>query len=315
MPDYAALLDREVQAFLERVAEFYPPDATSLSIAEQRATYDRMCAAFDAPRPEGVVVTDRAISGVNCRIYDVKGARGTVLYCHGGGFILGSLDSHDSICAELCAGAGMRLVAVDYRLSPEHPFPQDLDDALSVFDALTSDAGQRIVLAGDSAGGNLVAAVAHARRGHPALAGQLLIYPGLGGAHTLPSYVNHSDAPGLSTRDMAFYQEMRSGGRDVSGDAAFAPLRDHDFSGLPPTVVITAECDPLSSDGEAYVARLSAAGVAAIWREEPGLVHAYLRARHVSARAGASFGRMIQSLRALGDGQLPVFTDAPLSDG
>ena len=285
MPDYAALLDEEVKAFLSKVAAFYPDDAVNLSIADQRRLYDAMSAAFDAGRPAGLVVEDCAFAGVSCRVYGPAAPRGTLLYCHGGGFVVGGLDSHDSICAELSIAAHLRVVAVDYRLSPEHPHPADFEDALRVFDVLAGSADGPLVLAGDSAGGNLVAAVAHARRGTGRLKGQLLIYPGLGGGPDLPSYKTHAHAPGLSTRDMAYYMAMRAGGEDKANDPTFAPLKDRDFSGLPPTVVITAECDPLSSDGDAYVSALRAAQVPALWVEEKGLVHAYLRARHMSAKA------------------------------
>ncbi len=301
MADYDALLDDEVKAFLAKSDSFYPPDAVDLSITEQRTVYDRMCAAFDVGRPEEVNVEDHSFGGVPCRVYDAPEAVGTLFYCHGGGFVVGGLDSHDSICAEFCAQAAMRVVAVDYRLSPEHPHPSDFEDVLAVFDAL----GGPMVLAGDSAGGNLVSALAHARRKRGNITGVLLIYPGLGGDLSLPSYVTHSEAPGLTMRDIAFYMDLRTAGTDKAGDPTFAPLHDTDFAGLPPTVAITAEYDPLSSDGMAYVDALSKAGSPALWREEKGLVHGYLRARHMSAKAGASFERMVQSLRALRIGNLP----------
>lgn len=303
MPDYAQLLDVEVQAFLAKVAEFYPPDAVDLSIAEQRQVYDRMATAFDVGRPSGVQVKDLPFGGVPCRLYEPNEANGTLLYCHGGGFVVGGLDSHDSICAEFCAGTGMRVVAVDYRLSPEHPHPDDFNDALAAFDAVRAAFDGPCVLAGDSAGGNLVAAVAHVRRGQAA--GSLLIYPALGGDWSLPSYVEHSDSPVLTTRDMHFYMQTRTAGKDKTGDATYAPLHDTDFSGLPPCVAITAQCDPLSSDGDAYVQKLNAAGVPAIWREEAGLIHAYMRARYMSGKARDSFARMIVALNALRDGKLP----------
>lgn len=307
MPDYAALLDAEVQAFLQRCDAFYPPDAVDLSVAEQRQVYDAMCAAFDYGHPKGVQSEDRAFGRVPCRVYESGAASGTVVYYHGGGFVVGGLDSHDSICAEFCAGTGLRVVAVDYRLSPEHPHPEDYGDALAAFEAVRAAFDGPLVLAGDSAGGNLAAAVAHAKRSEARLKGVLLIYPGLGGALDLPSYVEHAEAPGLTVRDIAFYGDMRTGGLDKTGDPTIYPLQDTDFAGLPKTVIITAECDPLSSDGKAYAACLSAAGVPALWREEAGLVHGYLRARRMSAKAGASFERMVQSLTALSGGVLPDF--------
>jgi acetyl esterase len=106
-------------------------------------------------------------------------------------------------------------------------------------------------------------------------------------------------------RDLAFYKDIRTGGADFSSDVRYLPLADPDFSGLPPTVVISAECDPLSSDGEAYRDRVRAAGGKAFWHEEPGLVHGYLRARHAAARARESFSRIVAAVKALGERRWP----------
>lgn len=308
MTDYRALLDAEVWAFLDEGARYYPPDAVDLSIAEQRRVYDRMCTAFDQGRPAGVTVTDAPFGGVSCRLYSPTAApKATVFFCHGGGFVVGGLDSHDSICAEFCESTNLRVIAVDYRMSPEHPHPDDFNDAWAALQGVAAAFDGAIVLCGDSAGGNLVAAIAHYARGRidDRISGQLLIYPGLGGDWSKGSYVEHADAPGLTTRDMEFYMNIRSGGQDKTGDATYAPLHDTDFTGLPATVVITAQCDPLSSDGEAYRDALIGAGGNAIWVEEAGLVHAYLRARVMSQKAGDSFARMIASLTSLSAGELP----------
>ncbi|MEO0938021.1 MAG: alpha/beta hydrolase [Pseudomonadota bacterium] len=302
MQGYGQLLDDEIRAFIARTAAFYPPDAVDLTIAQQRAVYDRMCAEFDAPHPAGLQTEDRDFGGVPCRVYTPTNARAaTIFFCHGGGFVVGGLHSHDSICAELAEAAAARLVAVDYRMSPEHPFPDDFEDAWAAFQAVSAETDGPIVLCGDSAGGNLVAAVAHHARGRGAgrITGQVLIYPGLGGARDLPSYTRHADAPGLTTRDMDFYRDMRAAGADVAGDPRFAPLADGNFSDLPETVVITAECDPLSSDGEAYAAAITAAGGSATWIEEAGLIHGYLRARHMSHKARESFARIGAALHRM----------------
>lgn len=307
MPDYAKLMDEEVRAFMARTARHYPPDAVDLTVQDQRRVYNAMCADFDVGYPDDVTAQDRAFGGVTCRVYSrAAPVAGTVFYCHGGGFVVGGLDSHDSICAEFCAGTGMQVIAVDYGLSPERPFPGDFEDAWAAFEAVCAESEGAIVLAGDSAGGNLVAAIAHHARGRidGRITGSLLIYPGLGGDRTRGSYVTHADAPGLSVRDMAFYQTLRSGGQDRTGDPRFAPLQDTDFSGLPPTVILTAEFDPLSSDGEAYRDAIQAARGRAVWIEEAGLVHAHLRARHMSKRAATSFARMIQALTLLRAGQI-----------
>ena len=309
MQDYRALLDDEVWAFLDESARFYPPDAVDLTVEEQRAVYDRMCAAFDFGRPAGVSVEDKKFGGVPCRIYSPAApADVTVFFCHGGGFVVGGLDSHDSVCADFCDLTGFRVVAVDYRMSPEHPHPDDFNDAWAAFEAVTAAFDGPVVLCGDSAGGNLVCAVAHYARGRieTRITGQLLIYPGLGGDDTKGSFVTHAEAPGLTTRDMAFYTAIRANGQDKTDDPTWAPLHDTDFSGLPATVILTAECDPLSSDGEAYRDAVTGAGGRAIWLEEQGLVHAHLRARRMSAKAKLSFERAVASLKALAGSDLPA---------
>lgn len=301
MADYDVLLDAEVRAFLARTEADYPPDAVSLSIAEQRALYDRMCIQFHQSHPPGITVTDVDADGVPCRIYEMGDPTVTVLYCHGGGFVVGGLDSHDDICAEICAGTGFRVVSVDYRLCPEHIHPAAFEDARCAYDWVAARFEGPIVLAGDSAGGNLCAALAHALRGAKTrVIGQVLIYPGLGGDMTRGSYVEHANAPGLSTDDIRFYADLRTGGQEVQNDPTLAPLQDHSFAELPPTVIFTADCDPLRDDGPDYVARLNAAGGKAISINEPGLVHGYLRARSMSSRARESFEAIVLAVEALG---------------
>ncbi len=313
MPDYSQLIDAETWAFIERTNGFYPPDATGLSVAGQRAVYDRMCRAFFAGYPEGVSATTGAIEAegrsIRIRTYSVTqgGEETVVVYFHGGGFILGGLESHDDVCAELCAGTGYRVVSVDYRLAPEHIHPAAFDDALAAYRHVCASGPRTVLLCGDSAGGNLAAAVAHAARDTSRPAdGQLLIYPGLGGDASAGSYVEHAEAPMLTTADVLYYDRVRTGDATPAADPTRDPLSDGDFSRLPPTVVVTAQCDPLSSDGEAYRDRILAAGGKAVWIEEPGLVHGYLRARHSVGRARASFDRIVRALAALGRREWPA---------
>lgn len=310
MTDYAKLIDAETWAFIDRTNSFYPPDAVDHSVEEQRRTYDRMCREFHAGYPQEVTAVDAAIAtsthAVPIRIY--RHARpqeaAVVLYFHGGGFILGGLDSHDDVCAEICARTGYELVSVDYRLVPEHTHPAAYEDSLAAFEWAATTYARPILLSGDSAGGNLAAAVAHTTRAHPrAPIGQVLIYPGLGGRLGQGSYLTHADAPLLSVRDMDYYRDIRAGGRDISGDVTFAPLNDTDYAGLPPTVVVTAECDPLSDDGRDYRDRIEAVGGRAFWVNETGLVHGYLRARHSVAQARESFTRIVEAICALGKGE------------
>ncbi|RUU11339.1 alpha/beta hydrolase [Mesorhizobium sp. USDA-HM6] len=307
---YADLLDPELWGYIDKVNSWYPPEILAAPIAEQRTVYAKMCVAFHQGHPEGVTTSDGLVAAaahaIPVRRYRMadKAAAAIVVYYHGGGFVLGDLDSHDDICAEICAGTGFDVVSADYRLAPEHLHPASVDDALAVFEWVAATSMLPIVLCGESAGGNLAAAVAQATRRHPRHAiGQVLIYPGLGGDETGRSYVEHAEAPLLTVADIEFYRRIRSAPKQSPDDPTFSPLRDSDFSGLPPTVIVTAECDPLSSDGEAYRDRILAAGGRAWWREEPRLVHSFLRARPTVPRAAAAFARIVADIGALGAGR------------
>jgi len=299
-PDYQSLIDSATWKFIRDTDASYPPDTATLSIADQRAIYDRMCRAFHRGYPAGIVAEDRPIGDVPCRLY--AGAGGTILYFHGGGFVVGGLHSHDDVCAELCAGTGLTVVSVDYRLCPEHPHPAAFEDACAATRAALEELPGPHLVAGDSAGGNLAAAVSHAPGRKGKIAGQVLIYPGLGGDRDAGSYLTHAHAPMLTRDDTLFYAAIRHAGPEPAPDPTFAPLSDTDFSDLPPTLAIAAECDPLADDARAYAARITAAGGTALAVTEPGLVHGYLRARATVPRAAASFARIITALRDMAAG-------------
>ena len=307
-PDYSQLIDEETWAYINRLDSAYPPDAVNYTVPEQRTLYDKMCALFYNGRPEGVTVTDLPYGDVPCRLYEAGPSDVTVVYYHGGGFVVGSLDSHDDICAEICARTGYRVISVDYGLAPEVVFPRPFEDSWAAFAAIAQAHPGGLLIAGDSAGGNLGAAVVHYARGRVdgRIAGQVLIYPGLGGDWSKGSYVTHANAPQLTVADMKFYMTVRTGGAaPPSDDPRYAPLQDSDFTNLPPTVIVTAECDPLSSDGETYRDVLLNAGGRAVWFEEPGMVHACLRARHCSVRAKVFFDRVVDGIAALGRKEWP----------
>ena len=298
--DYQSLIDAPTWAFIRATDAAYPPDAASLTIAQQRQFYDAMCRQFDRSYPAGVTAQNVAVAGVACRHY--PGAAPLVIYFHGGGYVVGGLNSHDAICAEIRGSTGLGVLAVDYRLSPEHLHPAAYDDAVAV---VRASAGP-LILAGDSAGGNLAAAVCHGLRGSEvAILGQVLIYPGLGGDRTKGSYITHAMAPMLTLADVAFYAGIRHGGAEVVGDPTVAPLQDSDFSHLPPTVAIGAQCDPLCDDARDYAQAITAAGGLAHWATEPGLVHGYLRARASVPRAADSFARICDAISSLSKGEWP----------
>jgi acetyl esterase len=299
-------LDAEMQAYVAKVDSLYPPDAVDLDMEGQRRVYRDLCNAFAPPYPKGVRAETSSVPGpagaIPIRRYtpaDGPGAT-TIVYYHGGGFVVGSLDSHDSICAEFAEASRQMVIAVDYRLAPEHVHPAHYEDALWALTAIAAE-GRSVVVAGDSAGGNLAAAVSIATRGTPAAPiGQLLIYPGLGGERLgLVSYRDHAEAIHLTVKDIDFYKRARAGGDPPMDDWTFAPLAARDFHGLPPCIAISADIDPLRDDCDAYVRRLGAAGVPAVWVNEPGLVHGYLRARLMSSKARASFARIAEGLGTL----------------
>lgn len=306
MADYNRLIDAEIWAFIEKTNSFYPPETVTFGIEDQRRVYNEMCAGFRVARPEGVEAEDRAYGGVPCRRYSAGGSDVQVMYFHGGGFVVGGLESHDDVCAEICAHTGLDVVSVEYRMAPEHMHPAMIEDALAASRAVQAAHGGDLVLCGDSAGGNLAAAVSHTARGSDLkIKGQVLVYPGLGGDYDTGSYIEHANAPMLTRDELMFYRSIRVEGEEPQGDPSYAPLHDSDFSGLPPTVINTAECDPLSDDGVDYARALHAAGVPVHRVDEPGLVHGHLRARHMSARAAASFGRIVEAVAALAKGEWP----------
>ena len=297
-------LDPEVIAFINNYVEASKL-STSTSVARQRIDYEAMVRQFSYPRPPELSTQDDSVEGRHGKIplrhyrYRQGNRDSLILFIHGGGFILGSLDSHDDICAELCAKTGYDLVSVDYRLSPEHYHPTHLDD---IEDAFNNCRHQHTILVGVSAGGTLAAALCNrlqACQVRPA--GQVLIYPSLGGdLFGLDSYRVNAEAPLLSTSDIRFYRGIRCATDELPiTDPEFYPLTAKKFGAIPATIAFSADVDPLRDDASLYVEKLRAAAVSAKWINEPGLVHDYLRARHVSVTAGAAFERICKAIETL----------------
>ncbi|SMF82583.1 acetyl esterase [Tistlia consotensis] len=301
-----------IREFLARSEAAYPLNATELSLAEQRACYDALCRSFAEDRPAGVSVEELSAPAggraVPLRLYRPAGVERppVLLYCHGGGWVLGGLDSHDAVVAELVAGAGCAAVSVDYRLAPEHRWPAQIDDAWTALTWLADAAeslgldGGRIAVAGDSAGGQLAAALALKARAAaaPRLVGQVLIYPALGLEFAEPQRAPAPDGPGLTHADMAAYH-LQLFGATVPRDALAHPLLAGDLANLPPAVIVAAEYDPLRDDAAVYAERLAAAGVPVEHRCFAGLIHGCLRARHMSPAAGAMFAQLVAGTRRL----------------
>ncbi|HSF95301.1 MAG TPA: alpha/beta hydrolase [Thermohalobaculum sp.] len=293
------ITDPEVLEFIARTESAYGPDTVDCTIEEQRRIYERMYNLFRRPRGAGLTVSDETIAGpggpLAQRRYVPDGAGPvTVVYFHGGGYILGGLESHDDVCAEIALGSGCPVVSVDYRLCPEHLHPAPIEDCIAATRAALT-AGP-VIVAGDSAGGNYAGVVAQVLRGAD-IRGQVLIYPSLGGVELgLESYTECAEAPMLATRDILYYRNIRTGGDPPMDDLTFYPLRATDFSGIPRCFISAAGVDPLRDDGVEYDRLLVGAGVEAYCVVEPQLPHGHLRARHMSHRAAEAFNRIVEAI-------------------
>jgi acetyl esterase len=271
---------------LEQAAASGRPNAHLLPIAEARANFEATFAALpveEVPSVEDLVVP-RAPDGIPVRLYRPEAARESgplVVFLHGGGWQMGSIESHDGICRALANRTGYRVLSVGYRRPPEHPFPAAPDDCYAALVWAVENAerlgvdGSRVALAGDSAGGNLAAALTLRARDSdgPTLAGQVLLYP----ATTFDLEVGfETEFEGLMLfRDEVLWHKDAyfTDASDASSPYA-APLAA-DLGGLPPALVITAEFDPIRPQGELYAERLAAAGVPTQHRRFSGMVHGF----------------------------------------
>ena len=294
---YEALLDQEMLDFVRKTELLYSSNAIDMTIQEHRTQYDKMAEYFRSARPPELLVEDKLLSGVPVRIYlPPNQVTPIIIYLHGGGFMLGSLESHDDVCAEIASETNAKVIAIDYALFPEKSFFDALEDCSSVMTSLSESS--QVILVGDSAGGMLAANLSRhfvSEIGIKVI-GQILIYPGLGGDGKSRSYELHGNAPLLTKKDVSFYRDQIFGGFIHDEFGSGLVLQNGDFTKLPPTIVFSAEFDPLSDDGKEYCDRIRKNGGRAKWYLELGLVHGYLRARHISHRAGTSFTRILHSI-------------------
>ena len=284
-PSDYSWLPADLRAFIAMTDADYPPDAVTLSMARQRAVYDTSCARFDQPHPPGLRTEDRTIAGVPCRRYIPTAPRADVtgVYFHGGGFVVGGLDSHDASCRHLARHATATVIAVDYRMAPEDPFPAAVDDACATFRWVHANVGAlaidpaRIAVAGDSAGGNLAAVVAQQMRseGHPPPCWQLLIYPATDMTRSCESHALFADGFFLNGSTVDWFLANYLSDPTQALDPRASPLATRDVSGLPPAHVVVAGFDPLRDEGEAYAHALMAAGVPTTLRCYGSQVHGF----------------------------------------
>ncbi len=305
-------IDEGMMTFYRELSRHSPPESATWPLPRQRKAWDAVCRMFRAPRPQRLLVENIDVDSVHVRVFRPPGEapKPAVIYFHGGGWVLGSCETHDDMAAEMADQADVVVVLVDYRLAPEHPHPAQLEDALKVLTWMQS-AGrafridpERILAAGDSAGGQMSVALCMALRdsGAAQLLGQVLIYPVLGADVNTASYKRNANAPCLTREEMIFFLESFLGpaGNPNWTDSKAVPNTASDVKGLPPAYITVAAHDPLYDDGIVFAEKLKSSSVPVTLREEPALAHSYMRARHVSQPAAAGFKAIVEALRSLG---------------
>lgn len=299
----AVPLDPDAQAYLERLTASGVPPVSALTPEEARRNAEAVAASLFGPVAELASVRDLERpqaqgEALRVRRYEPDAPRGALVYFHGGGWVHGSLDTHDGACRALADRAGCLVYAVDYRLAPEHRFPSAVEDAWSATEWVAGLGSGPLAVGGDSAGGNLAAVIAlRARdRGLP-LALQLLVYPVTDHDFDRLSYREFATGYGMSRDDMRWYWDHYLGPDGDGGDPEASPVRAADFAGVAPAVLLTAEYDVLRDEGEEYAARLAEAGVPVALRRYGGLIHGFFRMPAVTARAEDALDEAAGALR------------------
>ncbi|MFZ0388022.1 MAG: alpha/beta hydrolase [Solirubrobacteraceae bacterium] len=279
------MLDPDVERYLSDLAETSPISDQS-DLASLRRDYDAAAAGLFGPAPQVDSVEDHDAYGVRVRVYrPAGGERGALVYLHGGGWVLGGLDSHGPLCQTLAARSGQAVVAVDYRLAPEHRYPAAVQDAWTAF-GWAQGRFDQLAVGGDSAGGHLSATVARrARDAGLGVALQALVYPATDHGCEWPSHRQYTTGPAFHAAEMRWFWDQFLDDPSRVGEPDCSPLRGGDLSGLAPALVLTAEHDPLRDEGEAYAHALQAAGVPVTLHRYDGLIHGFLRMPGVIGRA------------------------------
>jgi acetyl esterase len=302
----------EVQLALAMLARRREPPPETLSPPEARRRRRRLSAVYAGkPTPVGAVRDLELGSALRARHYapaEPGGPHPLLVYYHGGGFTYGDLETHDGVCRILCRHAGAHVLAIDYRLAPEHPFPAAVEDARTAlrwaYDnaaALGADP-QRVGVGGDSAGGNLAAVVSQlaSRDGGPAPALQLLIYPATDFSRRRRSRELFGEGFLLTNSEMDWFETNYLGAeRTHARDPRASPLLAEDLSGLAPAYVVTAAFDPLRDEGEEYAEALRAAGTPVTVRRFPGFIHAFIAGAGVSRNAREALIEIAGATRAM----------------
>ena len=292
-PEMPVTLDPDAAIVYKLYQEAGRPPYETVTPQEARELYLKGCLAASPPPLELAVISELAIpaphGAIPARLYtpkqrrDKAGLSPALVFFHGGGWVIGNLDTHDAPCRKLAHEGELTVIAVDYRLAPEHKFPAAVEDAVTATQWIAANAAElgidasQLAIGGDSAGGNLAAVVALSVReaGGPALAGQLLVYPATDFAMRHPSHSEPETSVLLTHSVIRWFRDHYLNGLADGEDWRASPARAERFSGLPPAYVLTAGADPLRDEGAEYAERLKDAGVAVTYRHFPGQFHGF----------------------------------------
>lgn len=311
MTDHAGIapFDRDIERVLAGMLAAPGPPPHQLPIDQVRMNHANETAALCGEGEPVASERDLLVPGpggdILVRAYDPGGdaPRPVVVWLHGGGWAVGSVDTYAAPVRALAAAAGAIVLSVDYRLAPEHPFPAAVEDTLAAVRwAAAGGVGEggdpaRLAVAGDSAGGNLAAVAARRLRGEVPLRLQALVYPVTDAGLNTPSYRQFGERNGLTAATMRRYWELYLGDRD-GGDPDASPLRATDLAGVAPAWVLTADHDVLRDEGEAYAQALERAGVAVTVRRWPGTIHGFIRWQAAAEVSRRALGELAAVLRA-----------------
>ena len=295
IPKYEKLFDDEVKKFI-RISESFAEKSAGNSIEEMRKSYNEMVEHFRQARPPNVKTEDKKVEfkerALIYRHYSKSANNNSdLIYFHGGGFVLGGLESHDDICAEICDITGCNVFSLDYSLAPEVKYPEFFLDAIRFY-YFIKNPERPLILMGDSAGGTLAGFVSNKVRNvaiRPEA--QVLIYPDLAGPISVPNKRQFSDAPLLNQDDIQLYHKyaglpLEKGLHDL--------IRNFEHDNMPKTLLVSAEIDPLAEDCQVYLESLKRHGCDITFLEGIGLPHGFLRARHGSEKARIIFDEIMK---------------------
>jgi acetyl esterase len=312
------VLDADAAAVYKAFQEAGRPAYETLTAAEARAYYLQARFVTNPEPPELARVAPLSIpaphGSIPARIYVPKqprlqdGLAPALVFFHGGGWVIGDLESHDVVCRQLADAGALVVIAIDYRLAPEHKFPAAADDAIAATTWVAANAREhgidpaRLSIGGDSAGGNLTAVVALAARdgNGPKLAGQVLIYPAVDFAMTHGSHSEPETSVLLTHSVIRWFRDHYLNGAADIHDWRASPARATTFKDLPPAYVLTAGADPLRDEGDEYAARLKQAGVPITYKHFPGQFHGFLTMGKLLPQANVAVSEIGAWLKALG---------------